>query len=82
MHRTVMRVALGLVLAFVFTGCQSHETKVANLQQQYDKINQQFAKDCSAEMLNLPQKLSPKCDQESKELKQASDRLQAERARE
>jgi len=72
------------VLALLFgalSGCQSHETKVADLQKQYDQINQQFAKDCSAEMLNLPEKLSPKCSEESKKLKEASDRLQAERAK-
>jgi hypothetical protein len=79
MRRMTMSV---LALLFVaLSGCQSHETKVADLQKQYDQINQQFAKDCSAEMLNLPEKLSPKCSEESKKLKEASDRLQAERAK-
>jgi hypothetical protein len=79
MRRTTMFVLALLFIAL--SGCQSHETKVADLQKQYDQINQQFAKDCSAEMLNLPQKLSPKCSEESKNLKEASDRLQAERAK-
>jgi len=79
MRRMTMSV---LALLFVaLSGCQSHQTKVADLQKQYDQINQQFAKDCSAEMLNLPEKLSPKCSEESKKLKEASDRLQAERAK-
>ena len=78
MRSTTMFVLAPLFVAL--SGCQSHETKVADLQKQYDQINQQFAKDCSAEMLNLPQKLSPKCSEESKKLKEASDRLQAERA--
>jgi len=79
MRRMTMSV---LALLFVaLSGCQSHQTKVADLQKQYDQINQQFAKDCSAEMLNLPEQLSPKCSEESKKLKEASDRLQAERAK-
>lgn len=81
MHRMAIRIALGLALAFAFAGCQSQEAKVAGLQKQYDEVNRQFAKDCSAEMMNLPQKLSPKCAAESKKLKEVTDQLQAERAK-
>ena len=81
MHRTATRIALGFVLAFAFTGCRSQKAKVADLQKEYDEVNQQFAKDCSAEMLNLPQKLSPKCAAESKKLKEVTEQLQAERAK-
>lgn len=81
MRRTTTLFTLTTILLAVFTGCQSHQAKVADLQKQYDEINQQFAKDCSAEMLNLPQKLSPKCADESKRLKEATERLQAERAK-
>ena len=42
---------------------------------------QQFAKDCSAEYLNVPPTLSPKCADESKKLGEAWNRLQAERAK-
>ena len=80
MHRTAARVALGLVLAFAFTGCRSHKAKVADLQKQYDQLGAQFRKDCSAEMLNLPQKLSPKCAAEDKQVTEAWNRLKAERA--
>jgi len=66
---------------FFLFGCRSQQTKVADLQKQYDEINQQFAKDCSAEMMDLPQKLSPKCADESKKLKDVTERLQAERAK-
>lgn len=76
-----IRLALVAALVFASTGCQSHQAKVTDLQKQYDEINQQFAKDCSAEMLNLPKNLSPKCTDESKRLKEASDRLQAERSK-
>lgn len=81
MYRTVIRVTLGLVVAFAFTGCQSHEAKVANLQKQYDQLGEQFRKDCSAEMLNLPQKLSEKCAAEDKQVTEAWNRLKAERAK-
>jgi hypothetical protein len=69
------------MVTLAISGCQSPGAKEADLQKQYDEVNQQFARDCSAEMRNLPQKLSPKCDEESKKLKEASDRLQAERAK-
>jgi hypothetical protein len=81
MHRTAIRVALGLAFAFAFAGCRSHEAKVADLQKQYDQLGDQFQKDCSGEMLNLPQKLSPKCADEKQKLNDAWNRLQAERAK-
>ena len=81
MPRTAIRVALGLALAFVFTGCRSHQAKVADLQKQYDQLGDQFQKDCSGEMLNLPQKLTPKCADEKQKLNDAWNRLQAERAK-
>jgi hypothetical protein len=81
MHRTAARVALGLALIFAVAGCRSHEAKVADLQKQYDQLGAQFRKDCSAEMLDLPQKLSPKCAAEDKQVTEAWNRLKAERAK-
>ena len=78
MHRTIALATLAVI--FALSGCRSHQAKVADIQKQYDEINQQFAKDCSAEMMDLPQKLSPKCSDESKKLKDITERLQAERA--
>lgn len=77
MNRTTTLAALAALL--ILGGCHSQEAKVADLQKQYDEINQQFARDCSAEMMNLPQKLSSKCADESKKLKEATERLQAAR---
>jgi hypothetical protein len=54
---------------------------VAELQKQYDQLNEQFGKDCSAEFLKVPPSLSPKCSDEDKKVKAAWDRLQAERAK-
>lgn len=79
MHRIAIYVSF--VVIAVVVGCHGHEAKVADLQKQYDEINAQFAKDCSAEMMNLPQKLSAKCSDESKKLKDITERLQAERAK-
>jgi len=81
MRSTTITIAMAFTIVMTFNGCRSHESKVADLQKQYDEVNQQFAKDCSAEMLNLPSKLSPKCAYESKKLKEVTDRLQAERSK-
>jgi protein involved in sex pheromone biosynthesis len=78
MRQTIAIATLAGVL--VLSACQTHQAKVADLQKQYDEVNQQFAKDCSAEMMELPQKLSPKCTDESKKLKEVTERLQAEQA--
>lgn len=72
---------LGAALILACTGCYSHETKVAELQKQYDTLNQQFGKDCSAEFLKVPPTLSEKCSAEDKQVKAAWDRLQAERTK-
>lgn len=79
MRHTVALAALAGV--FVLSACHTHQAEVEDLQKQYDEINRQFAKDCSAEMMDLPQKLSPKCADESKKLKDITERLQAERAK-
>ena len=81
MHRTAIRVALGLALAFAFAGCQSHEAKIANLQKQYDQLGEQYRKDCAAELANVPLKLSPKCADENKKVGDAWKRLEAERTK-
>ena len=80
MHRTAARVALGLVLAFAFTGCRSHEAKVADLQKQYDQLGAQYRKDCFAEVTRVSGDLSPKCAGEKRKLDAAWKRLQAEQA--
>ena len=66
MRRTTGLIALTATLTFMLAGCQSHQAKVDALQKEYDQLNQQFAKDCSAEYLKVPPTLSPKCTDESK----------------
>lgn len=62
-------------------GCKSHETKVADLQKQYDQLSKQYRQDCSGEMLDLPAKPSPKCTTEDKKVTEAWNQLQAERTK-
>jgi hypothetical protein len=81
MLQTARHSTIALAFAFAFVGCKSHEAKVANLQKQYDQLNQQFGKDCAGEFLKVPPSLSPKCSAEDKQVKAAWDRLQAERAK-
>ena len=81
MRRTTGLIALTATLTFMLAGCQSHQAKVDALQKEYDQLNQQFAKDCSAEYLKVPPTLSQKCADESKKLGEAGKRVQEERAK-
>jgi hypothetical protein len=81
MHKASTLFALAIFLTVALTGCQSHQAKLDALQKEYDQLGAQFRKDCSAEMLDLPQKLSPKCADEDKKVTDAWNRLQAERAK-
>ena len=66
-------------IAVALTGCQSHQAKVDALQKEYDRLSAQMKKDCSAEYLNVPPTLSPKCTEENKKVTEAWNKLQAER---
>jgi hypothetical protein len=81
MHRTVWSTILAAVFFLSPTGCKSHQAKVDDLQGEYDRLGEQFRRDCNAELLNVPPKLSPKCQDENKHVQDAWNRLQAERAR-
>jgi hypothetical protein len=80
MRRTTGLTALTAILTFMLAGCQSHQAKVDALQKEYDQLNHQFAKDCSAAYLKVPPTLSQKCTDESKKLGEAGKRLQEEGA--
>jgi hypothetical protein len=81
MYCTIRFSALSAVLILALSGCQSHQSKVDALQKEYDRLAKQFHQDCSAEYLDVPPKISPKCSDEDKQVKDAWDRLQAERAK-
>jgi hypothetical protein len=79
------RVALSVIFLAAsllpLAGCESHEAKIDRLQKEYDKISQQFGKDCSAEYLKVPPNLSQKCVDESKQMGEAGKRLREERTK-
>ena len=81
MFRKKRMLLFAAALLLMTTGCRSHETKVAELQKQYDDAEAQFRKDCNEEYLKVPPTLSPKCSDEDKKTKEAWNRLQAERAK-
>lgn len=74
-----MLLTLAMTLSCALAGCRSHEAKVTDLQNDYDKLAKQFQQDCSGEYLDVPPKISPKCKDEDTKMKVAWDRLQAER---
>ena len=65
------------IFAIALTGCQGRQAKVEDLQKEYDAAAQQFRTDCTAETLNMPKQLSPKCADEQKRMNDAYQRLQA-----
>ncbi len=81
MRRTVMFAVFTAILGISVLGCQSHQAKLDALQKKYDQLGKQYRQDCSAEMLNVPPKLSPKCSDENKRVGEAWNQLQAERAK-
>ena len=80
MRRKTMLLIMATILGCALAGCKSHEAKVSDLQNEYDKLAKQFQQDCSGEYLDVPPKISPKCKDEDTKMKAAWDRLQAERA--
>ena len=81
MYCMIRFIACSAVLILALAGCKSHQAKVDALQKEYDRLAEQFHQDCSAEYLDVPPKISPKCSDEDKQVKDAWDKLQAERAK-
>lgn len=81
MIKAVIFTVLSAASVLVLTGCESHQAKLDRLQKEYDRLSQQFAKDCSAEYLKTPPNLSPKCVDESKQMGEAGNRLREEQAK-
>jgi hypothetical protein len=77
--RIPISVFSGIAVVSLLVGCQSRASKVNALQAEYDRLGQQYRQDCSAELVNVPPKLSPKCADENQKVEQAWNRLQAER---
>ncbi|WP_035354751.1 hypothetical protein [Edaphobacter aggregans] len=71
-----------IVACFAFlaclAGCENHQARIDSLQKEYDRLADRFQKDCSTEMLSIPPKLSPKCQDEKNKQAEAWKRLQEE----
>jgi hypothetical protein len=79
-HHVIRLTVFAAASILVLVGCESHQTKVDGLQKEYDRLGEQFRRDCNAEYLKVPPRLSPKCADENKQVEEAWNRLQAERA--
>jgi hypothetical protein len=81
MHRKSRFLFLAVAMTFAFAGCQSHQAKIDALQKQYDDLEAQFRKDCTAEYMKVPPTLSPKCSDEKSKADDAYKQLQAEKSK-
>ena len=70
-----------VLFTVALTGCQGHQAKVDASQNEYDQLSNQFQKECAAEYAKLPPAPSQKCTQIKKDVADAWNRLQAERAK-
>jgi hypothetical protein len=80
MHQRLANIFLVAVFTIALGGCEGHQAKVDALQKEYDRLGNQFQKDCSAEYFKVPPTLSPKCADEKKKTDEAYKRVQDERA--
>ena len=79
--RHITKVAALAAIAYSsFTGCESHQHKVDTLQAEYESLEAQFRKDCTAEYFKAQPTLNKKCIDEDKKAKDAWTRLHAGRA--
>ena len=81
MHQRLTTMFLGAVFIMTLGGCESHQAKVDALQKEYDRLGNQFQKDCSAEYFKVPPTLTAKCADEKKKTDEAYKRVQDERTK-
>jgi outer membrane murein-binding lipoprotein Lpp len=81
MHRKLRLLIFVAVVTFALAGCESHQSKVDALQKDYDNLEAQFRKDCTAELMNASPTLSPKCADQKKKADDAYKRLQDEKGK-
>ena len=81
MHRKSRFLFLAVTMTFAFAGCESHQAKIDALQKDYDNLEAQFRKDCTAELMNASPNLSPKCADEKQKADDAYKRLQDEKGK-
>jgi uncharacterized lipoprotein NlpE involved in copper resistance len=73
--------AVSVIGLLTLQGCESRQAKIGALQKNYDSLEAQFRKDCTAEYMKVPPTLSPKCADERKKADDAYKSLQNEKAK-
>ena len=81
MHRVLLGTVFIAFCACSLIGCQSRQSKINELQTEYDRLSAQFQTDCSAEYFKVPPTLSPTCADEKKKVEDAGKRLRDEQAK-
>ena len=81
MHRKSRFLFLAVAMMFAFVGCESHQAKIEALQQEHDRISQQYKKDCGDEYLKASPQFSQKCVDEAKQMDDVWKQLQAEKSK-
>jgi hypothetical protein len=79
--RCVARITIRVMASVLpLTGCQSHQSKIDDLQKEHDRLSQQYQKDCGSEYLEAKPQFSQKCLDESKQMDDVWKKLQQEKS--
>lgn len=81
MHQRSTFLLVTVILTLAIAGCQSHQAKVDALQQEHDRISQQYKRDCGDEYLKAKPQFSQKCVDEAKQMDDVWKQLQAEKSK-
>ncbi len=82
MHRTEWLTILAAVLLLSSNrSARVTRQESMNFKRNTTRLGAQFQRDCNEELLKVPPTLSPKCQDENKEVQDAWNRLQAERSK-
>jgi hypothetical protein len=81
MQRKLRVIFVSTIFTLALAGCQSHQAKIDALQQEHDRISQQYKQDCGAEYLKAKPEFSQKCVDEAKHMDDVWKQLQAERSK-
>jgi cell division protein FtsL len=79
-HHVIRLTIFATASVLILAGCESHQANVDGLQKEYNRLAAEFQKNCSAEYYKVPPNLSPKCQDEKKQMDDEWKRLQEERA--
>lgn len=78
------RIGFGIctaLFAITLAGCESHQGKIDELQNEHDRLNQEYKHDCASEYLKAKPQFSQKCIDEAKQMDQVWKQIQAEKAK-